>query len=95
MKRYISFLAVGALFALGLLAGCSGDESDLTTASLTGADDFSRFDFSQTYGGLTATDEEEAFGDESLKAMLLAEEQDIVDDPLAMDPDRLRAALAL
>jgi hypothetical protein len=86
MKRYISFLAIGALLSLGLLAGCSGDESDLTTASLTGADDYSQFDFSQTYGGLTDTDEEEAFGDEALKAMMLAEEQEVVDDPMAMDP---------
>ena len=40
----------------------------------------------QAYGGLTATDEEVAFGDEALKAMMLAEDQEAVIDPLADDP---------
>lgn len=86
MKRHITFIAVGALLTLGLMAGCSSDESDLTTAPLAAADDYSNLDFSQTYGGLTATDEDEAFGDEALKLLMLAEEQDMVDDPLATDP---------
>ena len=79
MKRNIIFLVAGALLTLGLLAGCSSDESDLTTAPLTATDDYSQLDFSQPYGGLTATDEDEAFADEALKALarvaLLAQEQ--------------------
>lgn len=86
MKRNIIFLVAGALLTLGLLAGCSSDESELTTAPLTATDDYSQLDFSQPYGGLTATDEDEAFADEALKALMLAEEQDLVDDPLAADP---------
>jgi hypothetical protein len=75
-----------ALLMVGLLAGCSSDDTDPTAASQTGFDNYEQMDLSQTYGGLTETDEEEAFGDEALKAMMLAEEQDVVDDPLAMDP---------
>ncbi len=81
-----TILTAMTLLMLGLLAGCSSDETNLTAASLTGSDDYEQMDLSQTYGGLTSTDEEEAFGDEALKALMLAEEQDVVEDPLAMDP---------
>ncbi len=63
MKKHIIFLAVGTLLTLGLMAGCSSDDSDLTTAPLAAADDYSSLDFSQPFGGLTATDEDEASGD--------------------------------
>lgn len=81
-------LAAAALMALGLLAGCSSEDSNLTATTAAG-DNFDQMDFSRTYGGLTATDEYVAFGDEGLKAMLLAEDQEAVDDPLATDPEVL------
>ena len=86
MNRNFILLIAGALLALGLLGGCSNEDSDLTAASQTGGDDFELLDLGDTYGGLTATDEEVAFGDEGLKALLLAEDQEVVDDPMSNDP---------
>lgn len=85
IKKNLLLLAA-ALLALVLLAGCGSDDSNLTAASLTGGDDFEQWDLGDTYGGLTATDEEVAFGDEGMKAMLLAEDQEVVADPMADDP---------
>jgi len=76
---------VFALGALALLAGCSDEGTDPLAAGAAG-DDFENLDFSDPYGGLTASDETEAFGDDALKALLLAEEGEEVDDPLAGDP---------
>lgn len=86
MTRKMVLLVAGTLLAMGLLTGCGNDEPDVTTASLNGFDDFDQMDFNDPDGGLTATDEDVAFGDEALKAMLLADDQDSVDDPLADDP---------
>lgn len=86
MMRKLALSVAGLLLITGLLAGCSNDETDLTTASLTASDDFEYLDFNDPNGGLTATDEDVAFGDEGLKAMLLAEDQEAVDDPFADDP---------
>jgi hypothetical protein len=79
-------IATTILLTAGLLAGCSNDETSLTTTTGSGLDDFEQLDLDQTYGGLTATDEDVAFGDEALKAMMLAEDQEVVIDPLADDP---------
>ncbi len=90
MQNKSSFLtaiiATTFLLAAGMLVGCSSDETSLTTTSGSGLDDFDQLDLNQSYGGLTATDEEVAFGDEALKALMLAEEQEVVMDPLADDP---------
>ena len=81
-----AIIATTILLTAGLLAGCSSDETSLVTTSGTGLDNYDQLDMDQTYGGLTDTDEEVAFGDEALKAMMLAEDQEIVIDPLADDP---------
>jgi hypothetical protein len=90
MKRELiirtTTITATVLLMIGLMAGCSSDETSLTTTSQTGFDDYELMDMDQAYGGLTATDEEVAFGDEALKAMLLAEEQEAVTDPLADSP---------
>ncbi|MEN8005961.1 MAG: hypothetical protein ABFS42_03060 [Candidatus Krumholzibacteriota bacterium] len=86
MNRNYILLVAGVLLALYLLAGCSNEDSELTAANLTGGDDYEQLDLGDPYGGLTASDEEVAFGDEGLKAMLLAEEQEVVDDPTADNP---------
>lgn len=80
------------LLALGLflVAGCSGDADSPLVADQTATDDYEAIDFNDAYGGLTISDEEEAFGDESLKAMLFLEEGEEVDDPLEQDPEVLR-----
>lgn len=86
-KSFLTTIITATVLVMaGLMAGCSSDETSLTAASQTGVDDFEQMDLNQEYGGLTASDEEIAFGDEVLKAMLLAEDQDVVDDPLANDP---------
>ena len=77
-------LLLGA--GLGLLAGCSGDAAAPTAAAPVGGDDYDALDLNDPWGGLTVSDEDEAFGDESLQAELLAEEGQSVADPLAADP---------
>jgi len=78
-------LLMATLVLTSLMTGCSED----TTAPAepqTAGDDYSQFDFALPYGGLTASDEEVAFGDEALLAMSLAEEGEEVADPVADDP---------
>jgi hypothetical protein len=81
-----AFIVAISLLTAGLLVGCSGDEPGVTATPGSGLDDYEQLDFNLAYGGLTATDEDVAFGDDVLKAMMLAEDQDVVDDPLADDP---------
>ncbi len=83
--RIALILVLGA--GLALLAGCSGDEAAPTAAVPTGGDDYASLDLNDPWGGLTESDETEAFGDESLVAELLAEEGQLADDPLAADPE--------
>lgn len=86
MKKIRFILPLAALLMLGLLAGCSQDEDGVVAAGAS-ADDFTYLDLNETYGGLSATDEEEAFGDEALKAMMLTEDGQEIQDPLADDPE--------
>ena len=90
MKRKLIFpttvITTTVFLMVGLMAGCSSEDTSLMTTSQTGSDDYELMDLDQEFGGLTATDEEVAFGDEVLKAMLLAEDQEEVDDPTATDP---------
>lgn len=81
-------LALGALLLAGLLAaGCSDDSA--APVETTATDDYSTLDFSDPYGGLTATDENAAFGDAALQMELLAEDAEVVADPVADDPEVL------
>ena len=85
-------LALLPLLGLALalaLAGCGGDESSPAGASSTGTDDYETMDLDQAYGGLTATDEPEAFGDAYLMQLAAAETDEASDDPLLADPEVL------
>jgi hypothetical protein len=83
--RHLSLLLFGLLLGLAL-AGCSNEENPAGT-NLTGTDDYENMDFSQTYGGLTATDEPEAFGDPYLMQLDAVESAEESDDPLQVDPE--------
>lgn len=87
MIRFRSVLLPLFLLAVTVLsAGCSGEAADPLSGNDTAADDYAAMDFSQPCGGLTATDEDVAFGDESLQMMMLAEDEELVDDPVAAAP---------
>ncbi len=85
LRKYLMFATAVALAGF-LLTGCGSQDNDLTAAATDGLDNYDEMDFNDPDGGLTTTDEEVAFGDEALKAMLLAEDQEAVDDPTANDP---------
>jgi len=87
MNRRLLTLPLAFLYCLGLLAGCSADGDGPVSAGQTGSDDFENMDFSQPYGGLTATDEPAAFDDASLQAMMIAEDGELVEDEFASDED--------
>jgi hypothetical protein len=75
------------LLGLGLAAaGCSDSESVVTGTGQPGSDDYEKMDMSEPHGGLTATDELEAFGDDELLLAAAADEGMEVDDPMAADP---------
>ncbi len=76
------------LFA-ALMTGCSEDSTNPAETSLSGTDSYDDMDFSQPYGGLTVSDEDEAFDDDGLKAMMYAEDGEEVMDEIAEDPDIL------
>jgi len=81
-------LVLGLLLSASLLAvGCSDESTAPVETAAT--DDYETMDFSLPYGGLTATDEEEAFGDAALKMELLTEDAEEIDDPMADDPEVL------
>lgn len=87
--RFLLILAAVALMGL-LTAGCSDDSSNPLVEDSSGSDQYEDFDFSKDYGGLTVSDETEAFEDEALMAMMQAEDDEIVDDPMAQDPEVLQ-----
>lgn len=70
-----------------VFAGCSEDSDNPAETSLTGTDDYSGMDFTQPYGGLTVSDENEAFDDETLQAMVYAEDGEEYNDATADDPE--------
>lgn len=81
-------LTLGLLLAASLLVvGCSDDNT--APVETAASDDYASLDFGDPYGGLTATDEEEAFGDAALQLELLAEDAEAVDDPVAADAEVL------
>lgn len=80
-------VAIALMLALAL-AGCETSSDDgLTGSQQVGVDDYDGMDLNQPYGGLTATDEEEAFGDPYLMQMAAVEDDMAVEDPLADDPE--------
>ncbi|MBU8870613.1 MAG: hypothetical protein KOO60_07105 [Gemmatimonadales bacterium] len=84
-------LMVALLLLGGTLIGCSDEAVDPLAAdpladNSPSVDNYDLMDFSLPYGGLTTSDEAEAFGDGSLQLMMLAEDEELVDDPLADDP---------
>ena len=80
-NKPLRLLVILMMFALFITA-CSDDGENLAETSLTGTDDFEGMDFSLPYGGLTISDENEAFGDDSLKAMMYAEDGEEFEDPM-------------
>jgi len=89
MRRHLNLrnlLLTSGLLLAGFLAGCSAD-STVPSTNVTGSDDYAQIDFSLPYGGLTTSDEMEAFGDASLLMMSQASEGEDVVDPVAGDPD--------
>jgi hypothetical protein len=90
MKQLRILLPLIAALAL-LAAGCGNDDAGPVGASdLTGSDDYTAFDFSSEYGGLTVTDEPVAFDDPELAKLLAEEEAEEVPDPWAADPELAR-----
>lgn len=87
MNRRLPISIFAFLLVLGLVAGCSDDSGDPLQTGLTGSDSYTDMDFSQAHGGLTATDEQVAFADEGLEAMMLAEDGEEHDDEFLHDED--------
>jgi hypothetical protein len=87
MPRHFSMILLFVLLAASVFViGCSNETADPLADNSTASDNYDQMDFSLPYGGLTVSDESEAFGDESLQMMMLAEDEELVDDPLADDP---------
>lgn len=87
--RYTTLMLM-LLVSIGLIAGCSEDDSSPTTTSTTATDNYDGIDFSLPYGGLTVSDESEAFDDEALKELVYSEDGEMVEDEFANDPDVLQ-----
>jgi hypothetical protein len=85
MKRLLNIAAALGLL-LFLTAGCSQDGTP-SGSDTAATDDYTTIDLGQDFGGLTVTDENTAFDDPELKAMLAMEAQDEVVDPVGAMPD--------
>ncbi len=70
-----------------LLTGCSEDSDSPAETSLLGTDNYLNMDFNLPYGGLSFSDEYEAFDDDDLKAMMYAEDGEEHTDEYANDPE--------
>ncbi len=91
MKDWKYGIAVLLVIGWGFtLTGCSDDGSEgVAGTSQVGVDDYAAIDFSQEFGGLTPTDEEEAFGEPYLLSLVAVEAEEVSDDPLQSDPEVL------
>ncbi len=91
MKTRHNVFLVWVLISLLLAAaGCSDDQDNTINESPgTAVDDYENIDLSQTYGGLTATDEDDAFGQADLILEAAADDQDNFADTWAEDEDVL------
>ncbi len=70
-----------------LLTGCSDSNDNPAETSTMGTDEYLGMNFTQPYGGLTSSDEYEAFDDEDLKAMMYAEDGEEYSDQYVDDTD--------
>jgi hypothetical protein len=82
--RSLSLIALVAVLGLAMV-GCS-DDVNAPTDDPMGSDDFDAIDFDDPTGGLTATDEEIAFGDAFLLQEVARENEELYDDALLADP---------
>ena len=85
-KNTLIVLSMLMMLAI-LLTGCSEDSESPAGTSLLGTDDYTNMDFTLPFGGLTSSDEYEAFNDDDLKAMMYAEDGEEHNDEYADDPD--------
>ncbi len=85
-KNTLIVLSMLMMLAI-LLTGCSEDSDSPAETSLLGTDDYVNMDFTLPFGGLTSSDEYEAFNDDDLKAMMYAEDGEEHNDEYADDPD--------
>jgi len=81
-KKTIHLLTILLIFAVFLI-GCSEDGDNPAETSMTGTDNYEGMDFALPFGGLTVSDEYEAFDDDSLKAMMYAEDGEAYEDTMA------------
>ncbi len=88
-KTLMTALMLAMLLATGLLTGCSDDAAGPSGQAVISGDDYQNLDFSQPNGGLTATDEDVAFGDKAFEDLLFNEDQEASDDPMLTDPEVL------
>ena len=84
-----TLMRAGLLVLALFLTGCSEDTTSPLDNAAVGSDSYTTLDFSQEFGGLTFSDEPEAFADEALKQMLAEEDGELVADPLAEDAEVL------
>jgi hypothetical protein len=89
MFKQKTIVIFGTLLLVVFLAGCSEESSNPAETSLTATDNYDNMDFSLPFGGLTVSDESEAFDDDALKAMMYAEEGEEYADEFAGDSDVL------
>ena len=80
--RSLSLIALVAVLGLAIV-GCS-DDVNAPTDDPIGTDDFDAIDFDDPTGGLTATDEEIAFGDAFLLQEVARENEELYDDVIAI-----------
>jgi hypothetical protein len=93
MRTLQTFKRVPLLMLLILplaLVGCESAGDGPAGAEQVAVDDYDGIDLNQPFGGLTATDEEEAFGDPYLLQLEQEADGEEADDPLAADPEVLR-----
>jgi hypothetical protein len=83
----IPILVVALMLAL---TGCESGDGGLSGTDQVAVDDYENLDFSLEHGGLTASDEEAAFGDGYLLRAEVLDAGEEVDDPVAADPEVLR-----
>jgi hypothetical protein len=88
MQRLTTAIVCALAASVGL-AGCGSDPAPTGTEQVA-VDDYESIDFNLAYGGLTATDEEAAFGDPYLLQTAAADEGSEANDPLAADPEVAR-----
>ncbi len=85
-KKSFHLVAIALMLAV-VMTGCSDSDSNPSETSMTGTDVYEGMDFTLPYAGLTISDEYEAFDDDSLLEMMVAEDEDVYEDPVGDDPE--------